>query len=211
MHKKLIILLTIAIFVPLSAFATNFNRSTSEVLKEINDRYGSFYNAPTILSIDSTGTDSDGPLYSTASTWQGFTDDGWDEGLDVADDWIENADFRLNELLNSGLYFRDNLLYKKYWDTVNNGWSGTWYRKNYIRKFAAQAYNCIFCYTDNARYKTTVSKQHVKVPAWLTIFDPIGGSNERNPHTYTRRGPFSKSEFVLANCPITISNVVSLD
>ena len=79
---------------------------------------------------------------------------------------------------------------------MNNGWSGTWYRKNYIRKFAAQAYNYIACYTDYSRYKTTVSKLHVKVPAWLTIFDPIGGSNERNPHTYTRRGPFSKSEFV---------------
>lgn len=200
MKKLVVFLIIISIFVSLTvfvAFATNFNRSSSYVMKEINNTYGSAYGVPTILSIDRTGSDYEGPLYSTASTWEGYTDNGFN-GLTRVSVAFRNGLEALNileGLLRGGTYFLNNLQFET-WQHPKRGAMAAWNRKDYIEKFSVDAYAYIGCYTGYKKYETMVNKLRVKVPAWLTIFDPVGGSNERDPHPFKRFGPFSKSEFV---------------
>lgn len=89
------------------------NRSQSTAMLEINAYYGSIYNPPTILSEDGTGVDGDGPLYSTASTWKGYTDDGYSDTREVVGGgnfiYPDDTERALNLLLDSGRYFEDNL------------------------------------------------------------------------------------------------------
>ena len=91
-----------------------YNRDTSQVMYEINATYGSAYNPPTVLSVDGMGTDDDGPLYSTASTWKGYTDDGWksDETIETCP-YVSHPDDtpkQLKEILETdNRYFENNL------------------------------------------------------------------------------------------------------
>ena len=201
MKKLVVFLIIISIFVSLTVFVTfaTFNRYSSYVMKEINTSYGPLYGAPTILSIDRTGSDYDGPLSSTASTWKGCTDDGYNGGINPGRSFYhpQETERALEEILSSGQFFRENVFLSTYWDNINNAISGYWAGKNYDKKFTISAYAYISCSTSYERYKTTCNKLHVKVPAWLTIFDPFdGSSNERNPHTHEVLGSFSKSEYV---------------
>ena len=205
MKKLVVFLIIISIFVSLTVFvtfATNFNRYSSYVMKEINSSYGPFYSLPTILSIDRTGSDYEGPLYSTASTWKGYTDDGYDgyfsNGSFAFPEGIQEA---LTHALSSGQYFMENLAFDTWWSDYHNERLCTYGAKNYIKKFVVSAYAYISCSTSYERYKTTVNKLRVKVPAWLTISEPVGSSNERNPHAFRKRGPFSKSEYVAGYAP----------
>ncbi len=200
MKKLVVFLIIISIFVSLTvfvAFATNFNRYSSYVMKEINSSYGPFYRLPTILSIDRTGSDYEGPFYSTASTWEGYTDDGYDgdfsNGSFAFPEGIQEA---LTHALSSGQYFMENLAFDTWWSDYHNERLCTYGAKDYIKKFVVSAYAYLSCSTSYERYKTTVKKLRVKVPAWLTIFDPVGSSNERDPHEHVRVGSFSISEFV---------------
>ena len=138
--KKFTVLFTIAVLVGITyviAFShhENKNRSESSMTLLINT-YDPFYTSATFESIDRAGTDGDGPLYSTASTWSGLSDDGYT--------W---TDFYGTDKDNPPSVSEDH----RRWSEN----SGRWQYKDYDKRFAVSSYAYVSCSAKGIQYKTT--------------------------------------------------------
>lgn len=178
--KKFTVLFTIIVLVGFICFFSvshheHKNRDDSYANMEINAYYGPIYGLPTFLSIDCVGSDSDGPLFSTASTWKGFTDDGYNgtEEIQIPDVgaahfiYPDDKEEMLDILLDTGKYFENNLKIENPGDAEDIALSilaGTIFTpedireyryKNYDRFVAAHAYAYIRCDAKGHNYETT--------------------------------------------------------
>ncbi len=188
--KKVTLLLTITIFVCMTGFlAYSKNNSSSYASFTVNSYYGSKYNPPAITDKSGSGTDYEGPLYSTADTWVGYSDNGstgleaWppkevtDRSKPPFPDWLRNRGV-----------FESNAN----WDVWKNSAGklvGHWdWAIDYHKIFAVSAYAYISCSSSNANYKTTYDL-YAEVPSGFHI-EPI-----RDPDTQTEYGSFSDNEF----------------
>lgn len=201
--KKLLILSTILLIIGVTVFVVYaYNRDTSMAMYEISTTYGSHYNSPDLLSLDRTGTDGDGPLYTTAHTWEGFTDDGYENTNDI---WIDggsayfsfpvDTQSALDGLLDNGRFFEDNLVIEDPNDfedlalqILTGGEIREYRSKNYDKKFAVSAWAYMSCGESYEKYETTYTLK-VSVPEGFHI------PHKRNP-TGTEHGSFSDSEFM---------------
>lgn len=189
--KKVTLLLTIAIFVYMTGFlAYSKNNSCSYATFTINSYYGPKYNPPGITDKSATGTDYEGPLYSTSDTWIGYSDNGWTEGvtgggLDYVDDYSTPP---LPDWIRNKGIFESNAKWDV-WKNKKGRLVGYWsWAGDYRKIFAASAYAYISCSSDNANYKTSYDL-YAEVPSGFHI-EPI-----RDPDTQIEYGSFSDNEF----------------
>ena len=188
--KKFTVLLTIIVLVGFICFLAashhgHKNRVDSYAMMEFNASYGSIYYLPTFLSIDGTGSDSDGPLFSTASTWKGYTDDGYSDTTEIHVQGVGRAFFSypddkeaaLDVLLDTGKYFENNLVIENPGDlediilSILSRENIREYRyKNYDKFVAASAYAYVSCNAKGHNYETTYDFE-VELPS-KTYNDP---------------------------------------
>ena len=166
--KKLTIGLTIAILVSITSFVA----FSDYAILEVNTSYGQGYNPPGILSRDCTETDSSGPLslYSTASTWAGYTDDGY------TGKWVYGGNDK-NKIPTFSEDTRIWLLLGQIWKI-----------KELKKKFAVSAYAYVSYNSSTPNYKTSYNL-HAEVPVGFQY------PHKRKPGTQTKYGYFSKFEF----------------
>ncbi len=175
--KKVVVFLTIAIFIGMIAYVaySNSNRRSSWVYLDINSTYGSAYNPPTFRAKGCFGSDSEGPLYSSGDSSVSYTDDGYDRttGLNNTEAFAypAGAEGALNEILDAGHYFENNLVLEDAEGTLTDvvGFLANedfkiYRAKTYNRKFAVSADAYVSCWTDNANYKTEYNL-YAQVPA----------------------------------------------
>ena len=169
--KKLIVFLSIAILIGMTAFvAISSNRDSSYAYLTVNSTYGPGYNPPTFTDKGCSGTDGDGPLYSTADSWVGYTDDGY------TGEWVDGGKDK-NILPTFSEDTRAWILFGQ-----------RWVIKELIKKFAVSAYAYISCSSTNANYETDYDL-YAAVPAGFQY------PNVRAPDTETKYGSFSDSVF----------------
>ena len=208
--KKFTVLFTIAVLVGITcviAFShhENKNRSDSTMMLEINAIYGPIYNPPTFTDISRTGTDGDGPLYSTADAWSGYTDDGYNSTREVhnteAFAFPEGAEGALNRILATDRYFEDNLVLEDPGDFLSDAVGfitrenfRIYRAKSYLKKLAVSAYAYVSCSAKGIQYKTAYTL-YAEVPS-IDFQDP----NVRRFHSETpRKGAFHHSVFRWGN------------
>ena len=128
-----------------------------------------------------------------------YTDDGYDRttGLNNTEAFAypAGAEGALNEILDAGHYFENNLVLEDAEGTLTDvvGFLANedfkiYRAKTYNRKFAVSAYAYISCSTDNDDYETRYDL-YAEVPAGFQF------PNVRDPDTQTEEGAFSDSEF----------------
>lgn len=200
--KKVVVFLTIAIFVGMIAFVaysnSDTNRRASWAYLDVNSAYGSAYNPPTFTEKGCFGSDSDGPLYSSGDSTVSYTDDGYNStgqiGGTEAFAYPAGAEWALNEILDAGSYFENNLVLEDAEGVLSDvigflaGEDFKIYKaKTYNKKFAVSANAYVSCWTDNDNYETKYDLR-AEVPAGFQY------PNVRNPDTQTEEGSFSDYE-----------------
>lgn len=185
--KRLTVFFTIAILVCIAtfvAFASNQNRDSSWAYLEVNTTYGSAYNPPTYTDKGCSGSDSEGPLWSTADSWVGYTDNGYT--------WKPIGNITWDYRYKPSGFFDHELQFviiehtgKKHLGKV---WKGQWHYKNYDKIFGASAYSYISCNTSNDKYETSYNL-YAEIPKGFDF------PNIRNPDIQKEFGSFSDSEY----------------
>ena len=192
--KKLLILSILLVLIGSGVFVVYaYNRDTSIAMYEINTTYGSKYNPPELIALDQTGTDGDGPLYTTAHAWQGFTDDG----ITIRRSYREVVTDRKTPkpITNSGRQaggwglLPHEIDYEVYKDR-DGDLIGYWtWPKDYKKKFAMTAWAYVSCGESYKQYKTKY-KLEVSVPEGFHV------PNKRNPPEQTEYGAFHDQEYI---------------
>ncbi len=176
--KKLTFLFSIAILFSITCVIAvshheKKNRYDDRMQLVISITYDPYYLVSSLIfeSVDRTGTDAEGPLYSTASTWSGLCDGGYS--------WYTTSIY--TDYNNPPSCWPEN---RRWTDN-----SLAWETKDYDERFAVSSYAYVSCNTDYNRYKTTYD-------LYAEVHSDFTWPNIRHVHPpHPRKGYFSDSVY----------------